>query len=53
VKVEIQTKVESTTRKPAVYIQGNETMYSVESVEERIRALQCARNWLKKELTRK
>jgi hypothetical protein len=53
VKVEIQTKIENATRKPAVYIQGSEMIYSVEGVEERIRALQCARNWLKKELARK
>jgi hypothetical protein len=54
-KVEIQTKIESDTSppKPAVYIQAGETMYSLASIDERIRAMQLARLWLKRELARK
>ena len=53
-KVEIHTKFESsrTPPKPAVYIQANEVMCTVEVVGEHIRALQIARLWLKKELAK-
>lgn len=54
-KVEIQTKIESSCNppKPAVFISAGETIYGVASIEEKIRALQIARLWLKKELARK
>jgi hypothetical protein len=50
VKVEIQTRFENNSPKPRVYIQANEYMYAVAAVEERIRALQIAKLWLKREL---
>jgi hypothetical protein len=51
-KVEIRTKNESTCvpPKPAVYIQANETTYSIAALEEKIRAMQTAKRWLQQEL---
>lgn len=53
-KVEIRTRVESgcTPPKPSVYIQANEVLYSMSAIEEKIRALQTARAWLKRELAK-
>lgn len=48
-KVHIETKIEN-SGKPAVYISAGETMYSIEQVAERIRAMQMAKAWLTKEL---
>jgi hypothetical protein len=51
-KVQIRTKIESTCspQKPSVYIEAGETIYSVASLEEKIRALQIAKLWLVREL---
>ena len=53
-KVEIRTKIESSCNppKPSIFVAASESLFTVSAVEEKIRALQTARLWLKKELAK-
>ena len=54
-KVEICTKFEDTPtgKRPFVIIMADEKVFAVEALEERIRAMQIARLWLKRETAKK